>query len=173
MSKYIVELKPEHEDCFKGLMILGAKDSNLFVDVLAVDDLELLNSDYINEHFGSLLETVYQRGLEDGKAQSEKGCDSCRYETNNELTGPCSNCSHNFLNNWTEKQKADELKVGDVVKPRENVSYVKTPFVVTKVSDGRVWGVSTDGSWNYWAIDDVTKTDKHFNIDKILEEMKE
>ena len=67
MSKYIVEIKPEYEDSFKGLMILGAKDSNLFVDTLAVDDLEQLNSDYINEHYGDLQDTAYQRGLEEGK----------------------------------------------------------------------------------------------------------
>ena len=59
MSKYIVEIKPEYEDSFKGLMILGAKDSNLFVDTLAVDDLELLNSDYINEHYGQLQDDAY------------------------------------------------------------------------------------------------------------------
>lgn len=60
--KYIIEIKPEYEDSFKGLMILGAKDSNLFVDTLAVDDLEELNSDYINEHFGDLQDDAYNKG---------------------------------------------------------------------------------------------------------------
>lgn len=76
MSKYIVEIKPEYEDSFKGLMILGAKDSNLFVDTLAVENLEELNSDYINEHFGQIRDEAYKRGFEDGyrKAmEDEKG----------------------------------------------------------------------------------------------------
>ena len=66
MSKYILEIKPEYEDSFKGLMILGAKDSNLFVDTLAVENLEELNSDYINEHYGDLQDTAYQKGVNDG-----------------------------------------------------------------------------------------------------------
>ena len=70
---------------------------------------------------------------------------------------------------YEEKQKADELKVGDVVTIK---SSDKHTFVVTKVSDESVWGVDADGSWNYWAINEVTKTDKHFDIEKILDEMK-
>ena len=70
--KYILEIKPEYEDSFKGLMILGAKDSNLFVDTIAVENLEELNSDYINEHFGDLQDTAYQKGLHDGESK-------CRY----------------------------------------------------------------------------------------------
>ena len=65
--KYILEIKPEYEDSFKGVMILGAKDSNLFVDSLAVENLEELNSDYINEHYGSMQDEAYQKGLEEGK----------------------------------------------------------------------------------------------------------
>ena len=66
-KKYVIEIKPEYEDTTKGVMVLGAKDSNLFVDTLAVEDLEELNSDYINEHFGELQDEAYQRGFEDGK----------------------------------------------------------------------------------------------------------
>lgn len=62
MSKYIIEIKPEYEDTTKGVMILGAKDSNLFVDTLAVENLEELNSDYINEHFSDLQDDAYNKG---------------------------------------------------------------------------------------------------------------
>ena len=76
------------------------------------------------------------------------------------------------LKAYEEKQKADdEIKAGDVVKPC--INSVKAPFVVTKVSDEHVWGVDANGSWNFWRIDEVTKTNKHCDIDKILEEMKE
>ena len=72
MSKYIIEIKPEYEDSFKGVMILGAKDSNLFVDPLGVEDLEELNSDYINEHYGSLQDDAYQKGLDDAWEAARK-----------------------------------------------------------------------------------------------------
>ena len=71
--KYVLEIKPECEDSFKGVMILGAKDSDLFVDTLAVENLEELNSDYINEHFGDLQEQAYQKGFEDGKEGFDDG----------------------------------------------------------------------------------------------------
>ena len=38
-----------------------------FTDSESVDYLDELNTDYINEHFGELQETAYQRGLEEGK----------------------------------------------------------------------------------------------------------
>ena len=77
------------------------------------------------------------------------------------------------LKAYEEQNAADKIKVGDVVKPRENVAHIVVPFVVTKVSDGSVWGVDAEGSWNYWGIDEVIKTDKHFDIGEILESLKE
>lgn len=62
MSKYIIEIKPEYEDTTKGIMVLGARDSKLFVDTIAVENLEELNSDYINEHFGDLQDDAYNKG---------------------------------------------------------------------------------------------------------------
>jgi hypothetical protein len=70
-KKYVIEIKPEYEDSFKGLMILGAKGSDIYVDALSVEDLEELNSDYINEHFGELQDMAYQRGVEDGAKSVE------------------------------------------------------------------------------------------------------
>ena len=164
--RYIVEIKPEYEDSFKGVMILGAKDSNLFVDTLAVENLEELNSDYINEHFSELQDTAYQRGLEDGKAQSERGCKECSFEGTEIYLRPCSACCNAYPNQWTAKD--DKIEVGDVVTIKQSDKHA---FVVTKVSDEHVWGVDANGSWNWWAINDVTKTDKHYDIDKILEEL--
>lgn len=170
MSKYIVEIKPEYEDSFKGLMILGAKDSNLFVDTLAVDDLELLNSDYINEHFGSLQDTAYKRGFEDGKAVHDKGCEGCKYQANRELTCPCSECANNFKNHWTAKNY--KIEVGD------EVNWDGDCFVVTRIYqplvDKRCNGIAKDGSVYMDVVcDRLTKTGRHFDIEKILEEMRE
>lgn len=67
MSKYIIEIAEEYEEYFKGVLICGIADGKFAVDVIAREDLEELNSDYINKHYGSLQDEAYQRGLEDGK----------------------------------------------------------------------------------------------------------
>lgn len=169
-KKYVIEIKPEYEDSFKGLMILGAKDSNLFVDALAVEDIEELNSDYINEHFADLQETAYQKGLEDGKAQSENGCEGCRYESRTSEEKPCVDCSKNFDNHWMAKQ-TDKIKVGDEVEWDSDL------IIVTRLykDGGFDWcdGIGNDGRAFHILEMNAHKTGRHFDIGKILEEMKE
>ena len=173
MSKYIVEIKPEYEDSFKGLMILGAKDSNLFVDTLAADDLEQLNSDYINEHFGSLQDTAYQKGLEDGKAVHEKGCEGCKNECDSKIEMPCISCSNNYKNRWTAKQ-TDEIKVGDEVTDlQSDANFVVTHLWKNNHGEMGVSGFNGDCSAFCATFNKVKKTGRHFDIEKILEEMRE
>ena len=71
MSKYIIEIAEEYEEYFKGVLICGIADGKFAVDVIAREDLEELNSDYINEHYGQLQDEAYQRGHDDGY---EAGC---------------------------------------------------------------------------------------------------
>ena len=70
--KYIIEIAKEYEGYFKGVLICGIVDGKFAVDVIAREDLEELNADYINEHFGELQDTAYQRGLEDGYRKAMK-----------------------------------------------------------------------------------------------------
>lgn len=159
MSKYIIEIQPEYEDKFRGVMILGAENSNLYVDSQTVDELEELNSDYINEHFGDLQDTAYQKGLEEGREQMP--CDTCAYRHNNLL---CADCK------WTygSRYKVDSIGVGDVVETKNG-----TIFAVTKITaDGLVVGFAGNGSTCGFAHSEVTKTGRHFDIAKILEAMK-
>lgn len=173
MSKYIVEIKPEYEDSFKGLMILGTKDSNLFVDTLAVENLEELNSDYINEHFGQLQDTAYKRGFQDGKEAINKGCEGCLYQDTTIDHRPCGGCCHAYGNMWTAKKQDDEIKVGD------EVDWSGDKFIVTRIFQPydkaeECDGVDTDGcTYHDVLISGLTKTGRHFDIEKILEEMKE
>ena len=171
MNKYIVEIKPEYEDSFKGLMILGAKDSNLFVDTLAVDDLEQLNSDYINKHYGQLQDDAYQRGLDDA------------WEAARELylNGACKDLFgeyfNTFIKNHTaqeaiEKLKAhkhnDKIEVGDMVRHDRGWT-----AVVTSIDNVGFSVMDYNGNVaSYSDISKFTKTGRHFDIDKILEEMK-
>ena len=68
MSKYVIELG-EDAKAIQSISITSL--GNVYVDSWYVENLEELNSDYINEHFGDLQDTAYQKGFEDGKAQRE------------------------------------------------------------------------------------------------------
>ena len=80
MSKYIIDIeeKPlcvfdkDTQTYFPRLWRVKGFNSLVF-DEEGLNRLEELNSDYINEHFGDLQDTAYQRGLEDGKAQATNG----------------------------------------------------------------------------------------------------
>ena len=196
MSKYIVEIKPEYEDSFKGLMILGAKDSNLFVDTLAVDDLEQLNSDYINEHYGQLQDDAYQKGVEDGRNETWEAAKKIEFGISNggittdvmmEIFGTYipNKVLRKFtaaeaiakLKAYEEKQKAeDEIKVGDEMR-QVYESGVETGVrcIVTAIDSDCMSGFSQDGraivcssQVNRW----WKKTGRRFDIDKILKEMR-
>ena len=153
--KYIIEIKPEYEDKFRGVMILAAENSNLYVDSNTVDELEELNSDYINEHFGELQDEAYQKGLAEGREQMP--CDTCAYRHNKLL---CADCK------WTygSRYKVDSIGVGDVVKTYNGIT-----FVVTKATiDGIVVGFEGEGNTCRFALSEVTKTGGHYNINEIL-----
>ena len=72
MSKYIIEL----EDDIQYLIINGRADNRCYTLVRPVAELEVLNSDYINEHYGQMQDEAYLRGFKDGKNQKEDGEDS-------------------------------------------------------------------------------------------------
>ena len=62
MSKYVIELQP---NC-KVVQQICESDGQLSIHSKWVDFLKKLDSDYINEHFGNLQDTAYQKGLEEG-----------------------------------------------------------------------------------------------------------
>ena len=164
MSKYIIEL----DDDIKYLIINGRADNRCYTLVRPVAELELLNSDYINEHFGDLQDTAYQKGFEDGKAQSENGCEGCMWEGN--PYDACEQCSNAYKNLWTAMQKTDEIKVGDEVR---NKSHDTTwTAVVTKRKGDVIYLMGRGGAVSDYHLSNFEKTGRHFDIDKILEEMK-
>ena len=155
--------------------------------VLKGDEIEELNSDYINEHFGDLQDTAYkkglhdgeskcrycneyQRGLEEGKALSERGCVGCKYAGSIQGSSPCYNCSNYYKNNWTAKD--DKIEVGD------EVNWLGDCFIVTRIFQPRNMkeqcdGIDDDGCvYRDILMDDLEKTGRHFDIASTLEEMK-
>ena len=153
-----------------------------------LEDLEELTSDYINEHFGDLQDTAYQRGLEDAWEAARK---ISVIELNGGLTGKelmkiygtmdihkiyddnTASEAIAKLKAYEEKQKADNrIEVGD------EVNWLGDCFIVTRIFQPRNMkeqcdGIDDDGCvYHDVLIDDLEKTGRHFDIASILEAMK-
>ena len=153
MSKYVIDTTLDN---VKKVVAMGVtKGGAIWTDTTDIENLEELNSDYINEHFGELQNTAYQKGLEEGREQMP--CDTCAYRHNNLL---CADCK------WTygSRYKVDSIGVGDVVKTYNGIT-----FVVTKATiDGIVVGFEGEGNTCRFALSEVNKTGEHYNINEIL-----
>ena len=174
MSKYIIEIAEEYEEYFKGVLICGIADGKFAVDVIAREDIEELNSDYINEHYGELQDEAYQRGLEDGKWKAEDGCDGCKYYEDTSLTNPCSECSRGHVDRYEPLSDPDRIEVGDIVD-----RYIDGKFDSRGIylgGNGEIWDCL------FWANTlpitlaypkgQFKKTGKHYDIQSILEAMR-
>lgn len=177
--KYIIEIeeKPlcvfdkDTQTYFPRLWRVKGFNSLVF-DEDGLSRLEELNSDYINEHFGELQDEAYQKGFEDGKNSIDMGCEGCRYSLRFAKDEPCKSCSNCYKSKYEPMPKEDDsIKVGDEVVTRGVIP--GNTFLVTKVTESSVYGISNDGSWNFYNKDSATKTGKHYDIQSILEAMKE
>ena len=110
---------------------------------------------------------AYQKGFEDGKAVNDKGCDGCEYAGKVVTGPPCISCCNSYKNQWTAKD--DKIEVGDIVniKDRDNNGIVTKSW-----SNDRYFIVWADGSGGVWDEEYIVKTGRHFDIAKILEEMR-
>ena len=171
MSKYIIEL---NEDCKIVQQMCVTEHGNAYTNGCYSCDLEELNSDYINEHYGSLQDEAYQRGLEDGKWKAEDGCDGCKYYEDTSLTNPCSECSRGCVDHYKPASDPDRIEVGDEVDwdgDKYVVTYLNYSFETSEIADYDL--LAYDGS----VVDHVkkctfTKTGKHYDITSILEAMR-
>lgn len=141
------------------------------LDEEGLSRLEELNSDYINEHFGDLQDTAYQKGFEDGKAVNDKSCEGCKYAGKVVTGQPCISCCNSYKNQWTAKD--DKIEVGDEVAFHHD-GRPDTVVVVTYIGqDGFIDGM--DGRGIQYAHKNPakwTKTGRHFDIASILEDMR-
>ena len=183
MSKYIIEIAEEYEEYFKGVLICGIADGKFAVDVIAREDLEELNSDYINEHFGELQDEAYQRGLEDAWEAARKLFSSMA-DSDIEKAFPIewNNGGFKALMNLQpqeaiaklkayEDKHSDRIEVGDEVK-----HHFQGYGVVTRIKEvngkthyNAVW---SNGNTGYYRFDDLKKTGKHYDIASILGAMR-
>ena len=192
MSKYIIDIPNGVE---WGVVTCRTEDGFYTRDF---DSLEELNSDYINEHFGDLQDTAYQKGVNDGsldvkqrvEGAYQRGLDDA-WECARELylNGACKDLFGEYFNTfiknhtaqeaiaklkaYEEKQKADnKIEVGD------EVNWLGDCFIVTRIFQPRNGkeqcdGIDDDGCvYHDVLIKDLEKTGRHFDIQKILEEMR-
>lgn len=162
--------------------------------ILKSDEIEELNSDYINEHFGDLQDTAYQRGLDDAWEAARKIADMWETMDNDDLLetfGVTAKIGESVIGTLFKKQTAneamleleayeekqkeeDEIKVGDEVAFHHDDGRPDTVVVVTYIGqDGYIDGM--DGRGTQYAHKNPTKwtkTGRHFDIAGILEEMK-
>ena len=77
------------------------------------------------------------------------------------------------LKAYEEKQKVDDkIEVGDVVETKDGKRFVVTTFGSSLDGDIAV-GICADGLGLGVDLKELRKTSRHFDIDKILEEMRE
>ena len=162
MSRYVIELRP---DC-KVVQQICESNGQVCIGARSIQYLEELTADYINEHFGSLQDDAYKRGLEDGKKVNDKGCEGCKLQGTD--SNICDQCCNSYANQW--KSKDDKIEVGDEVYFKgDNTS---DSGVVTWVGKNNVCIMWRDGSAGENPKDKLLKTGRHFDIASTLENMR-
>ena len=68
VTKYVIEIPDDISFNPQFLTLYGVEPKGDYVRTydIEMDEAEELNSDYINEHFGDLQDTAYQKGVNDG-----------------------------------------------------------------------------------------------------------
>lgn len=186
MSRYVIELRP---DC-KVVQQICESNGQVCIGARSIQYLEELTADYINEHFGSLQDDAYKRGLEDGKKATWEAVRKVIHLPEGVVLDLFTDCYSSVctvlqvflkyegseviekLKAYEEKQ-SDKIKVGDEVVWTEDENVV---IVVTSVytADSMEWcdGFCKDGKVYSILTENVRKTNRHFDIKGILEAMK-
>jgi hypothetical protein len=183
--KYIINTDAlYYGDIYKSMLLMGTNGrGEVIVQKFNLDELEELNGDYINEHYGSLQDEAYQRGLDDAWECARKLFSSMA-DSDIEKAFPVEWNNGGFhalinlqpqeaiakLKAYEEKQKTeDDIKVGDEVEVLNSGS----KYLIAWILGTSICGFAHDGVTCRLQPSDVRKTGRHFDIDKILEEKKE
>ena len=169
MSKYIIDTG-DYLFTTDGVLVVGFDcDNKPATFYNSLDNLEELNSDYINEHFGELQDEAYKKGYEDGKKSTERGCEGCKYHEDTSLTNPCSECTRAWKDHYTPTPHSDRIEVGDEVIYNGTTRCV----VIVPETDKRYASILDCNGIHYSADHrELKKTGKHYDIASILEAMR-
>lgn len=188
--KYIIEAD-ERSELVQVISVMP--NGTVYTNERGIDELEELNSDYINKYYGSLQDEAYQRGVEDGQNETWEAARKIStlesdggysWKEMKSIFGTDSVCEIHMrytaaeaiskIKAYEEKQKADDkIAVGDEVAFHHDDGRPDTVVVVTYIGqNGFIDGM--DGRGTQYALKNPakwTKTGRHFDIDKILKEM--
>ena len=181
MSKYIIDTG-DYLFTTDGVLVVGFDcDNKPATFYNSLDNLEELNSDYINEHYGELQDEAYQQGLNDAWEAAKKLFSSMA-DSDIEKAFPIewNNGGFKALMNLQPQEaiaklKAYESKQKDRIEVGDEVQRDGHKFIVTKIIDD-TWfdGIDANGTTTIaMIIANVTKTGKHYDIASILEAMRE
>ena len=177
MSKYIIEIA----DDVQYVLLNGQTDNKCYTAVRPVAELEVLNSDYINENFVELQDEAYQAGLNDAWEAARKIA-LMDTETSENVTGYFG--LFRIMENLTAMQAIAKLKAyedgkhSDRIEVGDEVDWDGDCFIVTKIFQPRNMkeqcdGIDDDGSvYHDILMEDLKKTGKHYDIASILEAMR-
>lgn len=152
-----------------GKSVVDSEEDHSWSRIKSIEEFEELTADYINEHFGQLQDDAYKKGFEDGKSVNDKGCEGCKYAEMGSDTTICAECCNAYHNQWTAKN--DKIEVGDTVNIKDT-SRSDGDGIVTKIWNNLLYIMWNDGSSGTWDKEEVVKTGRHFDIESILEEMR-
>lgn len=173
--KYVIESAFENMSIQK-IMQLGLDANGRITNWTdSIEDVEELNSDYINEHYGGLQDDAYKRGYEDGKDSVVNGCDGCRYKSKQESgRHPCFACARYYKDDYYEPIQKDEITVG-VHFGDEIVVNGERGVIVSHENEGSdtIWAL-LNGYRTPQIVDknNYTKTGRRFGIEEIMEAMR-
>lgn len=172
-DKFVIEIEETGEH--NNYRILGY----IWASTDELDKLERLDSDYINEHYGELQEEAYQEGLKAAwelatriSSSSEKGgipIEICRelFDTSNAAKILRENTYQEALEKIEAYEKLGAFKRGDIV---EFVDTDELAMYIGKYADGTHAVVFNDCNLpQKVSTDEIRKTDKHIDIQSVLE----
>ena len=176
MTKYIIEIP----DDVQYVLFNSKADNKYYTAVRPVAELEELNSDYINEHYGELQDEAYQRGLDDAWEAARK---TIRMPDGDILdlfpdcyASVCTAVQAILKYDASEaiaKLKAYEDKHSDRIEVGDIVDVYGSLGVVTYMYELKACVMMIeDGSSGNWNLNELKKTGKHYDIASILEAMR-
>ena len=184
MNKYVIELRP---DC-KVVQEICESDGQVRIGAKSMEYLEELNADYVNEHYGDLQDTAYQKGLEEGKKAIWEAVRKVIHLPEGVVLDLFTDCYSSVctvlqvflkyegseviekLKAYEEKQKADDcIEIGDEV-----IYNGTTKCIVVRPENDERYASLIDSDGIHYSADhgECKKTGRHFDISKILEDMR-
>ena len=170
MSKYIIEL----EDDIKYIIINGRADNRCYTLVRPIAELEELNSDYINEHYGELQDEAFDRGLTEAWELSRAiWHDECGERSKLGCVSIQGVFDKYTAQEAIAKLKAYEDKRFDRIEVGDEVIAPCGKAVVTLIeTDDLVHYLYSGGDYGCIEPQKLKKTGKHYDIASILEAMR-